>query len=122
MLEAQMRSQQGSAGGLRRLITLEGLARDALTAILARAERYRRLPGQPAYQGRDLAGVTLANLFFEPSTRTRASFDLPSHRLGAHVLNLDLHSSSRAHAHSQLSTIHPLAALNTIPLSLSASN
>ena len=67
-----------------------------LTAILDRAESYRRLPGQPAYEGRELAGVTLANLFFEPSTRTRASFDLASRRLGAHVLNLDLHSSSRA--------------------------
>ena len=91
-----MRSQQDSAGGLRHLITLDGLTRDALTGILDRAEVYRRLPGQPAYEGRELAGVTLANLFFEPSTRTRASFDLASRRLGAHVLNLDLHSSSRA--------------------------
>ena len=39
-----MRSQQDSAGGLRHLITLEGLTRDALTAILDRAERYRRPP------------------------------------------------------------------------------
>ena len=75
-----MRSQQDSAGGLRHLITLDGLTRDALTAILDRAESYRRLPGQPAYEGRELAGVTLANLFFEPSTRTRASFDLASRR------------------------------------------
>ena len=108
-----MRSQQDSAGGLRHLITLEGLARDALTAILDRAERYRRLPGQPAYEGRELAGVTLANLFFEPSTRTRASFDLASRRLGAHVLNLDLHSSSRAKGESMLDTIYTLEAMNT---------
>src|ERR1700723_2127120 len=108
-----MRSQQDSAGGLRHLITLEGLARDALTAILDRAERYRRLPGQPAYEGRELAGVTVANLFFEPSTRTRASFDLASRRLGAHVLNLDLHSSSRAKGESMLDTIYTLEAMNT---------
>src|ERR1700689_3129575 len=108
-----MRSQQDSAGGLRHLITLEGLARDALTAILDRAERYRRPPGQPAYEGRELAGVTLANLFFEPSTRTRASFDLASRRLGAHVLNLDLHSSSRAKGESMLDTIYTLEAMNT---------
>src|SRR5476651_43698 len=111
--EAQMRSQQDSAGGLRHLITLDGLTRDALTAILDRAERYRRLPGQPAYEGRELAGVTLANLFFEPSTRTRASFDLASRRLGAHVLNLDLHSSSRAKGESMLDTIYTLEAMNT---------
>ena len=108
-----MRSQQDSAGGLRHLITLDGLTRDALTAILDRAERYRRLPGQPAYEGRELAGVTLANLFFEPSTRTRASFDLASRRLGAHVLNLDLHSSSRAKGESMLDTIYTLEAMNT---------
>src|ERR1700677_1671094 len=111
--EAQMRSQQDSAGGLRHLITLDGLTRDALTAILDRAESYRRFPGQPAYEGRELAGVTVANLFFEPSTRTRASFDLASRRLGAHVLNLDLHSSSRAKGESMLDTIYTLEAMNT---------
>src|ERR1700737_5271454 len=46
-LEAHMRSQQDGAGGLRHLITLDGLTRDALSSILDRAERYRRLPGQP---------------------------------------------------------------------------
>ena len=108
-----MRSQQDSAGGLRHLITLEGLARDALTAILDRAERYRRLPGQPAYEGRELAGVTLANLFFEPSTRTRASFDLASRRLGRPCAQSDLHSSSRAKGESMLDTIYTLEAMNT---------
>ena len=38
-----MRSQQDSAGGLRHLITLDGLTRDALSGILDRAESYRRL-------------------------------------------------------------------------------
>ncbi len=108
-----MRSQQDSAGGLRHLISLQGLSRDTLTAILDRAESYRRLPGQPAYEGRELAGVTLANLFFEPSTRTRASFDLASRRLGAHVLNLDLQSSSRVKGETLLDTIYTLEAMNT---------
>jgi aspartate carbamoyltransferase catalytic subunit len=108
-----MRAQQDSAGGLRHLVTLEGLPRDALTAILDRAEGYRRFPGQPAYEGRELAGVTVANLFFEPSTRTRASFDLAGRRLGAHVVNLDLHSSSRAKGETMLDTIYTLEAMNT---------
>jgi aspartate carbamoyltransferase catalytic subunit len=60
-----------------------------------------------------MAGVTLANLFFEPSTRTRASFDLASRRLGAQVINLDLHSSSRAKGESLLDTIFTLEAMNT---------
>jgi aspartate carbamoyltransferase catalytic subunit len=55
----------------------------------------------------------VANLFFEPSTRTRASFDLASRRLGAHVLNLDQHLSSRAKGESMLDTIYTLEAMNT---------
>jgi aspartate carbamoyltransferase catalytic subunit len=81
--------------------------------MLDRAESYRRLPGQPAYEGRELAGVTVANLFFEPSTRTRASFDLASRRLGAHVLNLDMQSSSRVKGETMLDTIYTLEAMNT---------
>jgi aspartate carbamoyltransferase catalytic subunit len=84
-----------------------------LTAILDRAESYRRIPGQPAYEGRELAGVTVANLFFEPSTRTRASFDLASRRLGAQVLNLEMHSSSRVKGETMLDTIYTLEAMNT---------
>ena len=108
-----MRSQQDAAGGLRHLITLDGLPRDVLTSLLDRAESYRRRPGQPAYEGREMAGMTLANLFFEPSTRTRASFDLASRRLGAHVLNLDVHSSSRVKGETMLDTIYTLEAMNT---------
>jgi len=108
-----MRVQQDSAGGLRHLITLDELSRDALTAILDRAESYRRIPGQPAYEGRELAGMTVANLFFEPSTRTRASFDLASRRLGAQVLNLEMQSSSRVKGESMLDTIYTLEAMNT---------
>ncbi len=106
-----MRVQTDGAGGLRHLISLDGLTRESLTALLDRAESYRRLPGQPAYEGRELAGVTLANLFFEP--RTRASFDLASRRLGAHVLNLDMQSSSRAKGETMLDTIYTLEAMNT---------
>src|ERR1700730_2527717 len=108
-----MRSQQDGAGGLRHLVTLEGLTRDVLTGSLDRAEGYRRLPGQPAYEALYLPGVTVASLFFEPSPRTRASFDLASRRLGAHVLNLDQHLSSRAKGETMLDTIYTLEAMNT---------
>jgi aspartate carbamoyltransferase catalytic subunit len=108
-----MRSQLDGAGGLRHLVTLEGLGRDTLVSILDRAESYRRFPGQPAYEGRELAGVTVANLFFEPSTRTRASFDLAGRRLGAHVLTLDMQSSSRVKGETILDTLYTLEAMNT---------
>ena len=108
-----MRSQFDDFGGLRHLITLDGLSREQITAILDRAQNYRRFPGQSAYEGRELAGMTVANLFFEPSTRTRASFDLAARRLGAHVVNLDTQSSSRLKGETMLDTIYTLEAMNT---------
>ena len=54
----------------------------------------------------------MANLFFEPSTRTRASFDLAGKRLGADVLNLDVNTSSRKKGESILDTIYTLQAMH----------
>jgi aspartate carbamoyltransferase catalytic subunit len=59
-----------------------------------------------------LAGRTVANLFFEASTRTRASFDLAGKRLGADVLNLDVNTSSRKKGESILDTIYTLEAMH----------
>jgi aspartate carbamoyltransferase catalytic subunit len=59
-----------------------------------------------------LAGRTVANLFFEPSTRTRVSFELAAKRLGADVVNLDLHSSSRVKGETVLDTIYTLQAMH----------
>lgn len=53
----------------------------------------------------------MAQLFFEPSTRTRASFELAARRLGADVLNLDLRTSSRAKGESLLDTVYTLQAM-----------
>ena len=59
------------------------------------AQFYVRTPGDMPPRDHSLAGRTVANLFFEPSTRTRGSFELAATRLGADVVNLDLQSSSR---------------------------
>jgi len=58
-----------------------------------------------------LKGRTVANLFFEPSTRTRASFELAAKRLGSDVLNLDVNTSSRKKGESILDTIYTLQAM-----------
>jgi len=56
----------------------------------------------------DLAGMTVANLFFEPSTRTRASFEQAARRLGADVLSLDVSASSVAKGESLVDTLHTI--------------
>jgi aspartate carbamoyltransferase catalytic subunit len=52
------------------------------------------------------------NLFFEPSTRTRTSFDLAAKRLGAQVINFDIASSSTVKGESLLDTVHTLEAMH----------
>ena len=98
-------------GNLRHLLTLQGLDRSLLIDLLDDAERFVTQPGEPAQRNRSLAGRTVANLFFEPSTRTRASFDLAGKRLGADVLNLDVNTSSRKKGESILDTIYTLQAM-----------
>jgi aspartate carbamoyltransferase catalytic subunit len=103
--------QRDSEGRLQHLITLEGLSRDELTALLDLAQFYVREPGDLPARDQSLAGHTVANLFFEPSTRTRVSFELAAQRLGAEVVNLDMQSSSRVKGETVLDTIYTLQAM-----------
>ena len=73
--------QRDHAGRLRHLLTLEGLSRYELTHLLDLAQFYVRVPGEVPARDQGLWGRTVANLFFEPSTRTRVSFELAAKRL-----------------------------------------
>ena len=104
--------QRDNDGRLRHLITLEGLSKDEMTALLDLAQFYVREPGDLPARDQSLAGHTVANLFFEPSTRTRVSFELAAQRLGAEVVNLDMQSSSRVKGETVLDTIYTLQAMH----------
>jgi aspartate carbamoyltransferase catalytic subunit len=78
--------------------------------LLTRAQMFVRPIGQPPVKKPSLAGVTVANLFTEPSTRTRVSFELAAKRLGADVVNLEVQLSSRVKGESMLDTIFTLEA------------
>ncbi len=98
-------------GRLRHLLTLAELDREHIQMIIARASTYLSEVGQPPAHDTILRGVTVANLFFEASTRTRASFELAAKRLSADVLNLDVNTSSRAKGESIMDTIYTLQAM-----------
>lgn len=104
--------QLDAAGELRHLLTLKGLDRNVLSELLDEAQAFVSAPGSDTKRSNSLAGRTVANLFFEPSTRTRASFDLAGKRLGADVLNLDVNTSSRKKGESILDTIYTLQAMH----------
>ncbi len=111
-LDDETSLQINADGELRHLLTLKGLDRAMLTGLLDDAQRFVSPPGGNAVRSRSLAGRTVANLFFEPSTRTRASFDLAGKRLGADVLNLDVNTLSRKKGESILDTIYTLQAMH----------
>jgi aspartate carbamoyltransferase catalytic subunit len=103
--------QLNADGSLRHLLTLKGLDRTLLVQLLDDAQRFVSPIGEAAARSQSLVGRTVANLFFEPSTRTRASFDLAGKRLGADVLNLDVNTSSRKKGESILDMIYTLQAM-----------
>src|ERR1700722_19400525 len=99
-------------GTLRHLLTLEHLSRAEIERLLNKAQNFVRSLGSRPPSSNTLAGVTVANLFTEPSTRTRVSFELAAKRLGADVVNLELQLSSRIKGESMLDTIYTLEALH----------
>lgn len=96
---------------LRHFLGLDGLTRTQLVSLLDLAETFVRPPGFAAARGNSLADITVANVFFEPSTRTRASFQLAAQRLGATLLNLDVAHSSRSKGEADADTLQTLAAM-----------
>lgn len=100
--------QLDAAGRLRHLLTLDGLPRATLLALLDRAQAI--VDG-----GRDhrdvLAGRAVCTLFFEPSTRTRLSFQRAAQRLGADVLNFDASTSSTTKGESARDTLKTIEAM-----------
>jgi aspartate carbamoyltransferase catalytic subunit len=107
-----MIDQRRPDGSLRHLITLEGMRRDEIERLLQRSQYFARRTGDRPPAAPTLKGVTIANLFTEPSTRTRVSFELAGRRLGADVVNLEVQLSSRVKGETMLDTIFTLQALH----------
>jgi aspartate carbamoyltransferase catalytic subunit len=103
--------QIDSDGRLRHLLTLQGLGRDRITALLDRAVALRGSFSAGGQGPQLLAGRSVVNLFFESSTRTRSSFELAARRLGAHVLNFDIASSSTSKGETVEDTLATLEAM-----------
>ena len=99
-------------GSLWHLVTLESLPKALIEKLLDRAETFVPRAGGRLRGSDILNGVTVANLFTEPSTRTRVSFELAAKRLGAQAVNLEVQLSSRVKGESMLDTVFTLEALH----------
>lgn len=98
-------------GRLRHFLSIEGLNRALLTEILDTAENFVSVGNQAAKKVPLLRGKTIANLFFEPSTRTRTTFDLAEKRLSADVLNININTSATTKGETLLDTLQNLIAM-----------
>lgn len=76
------------------LITLEELSADEITVILDTADSFKEVLERPIKKVPALRGTTIVNLFYEPSTRTRMSFELAEKRLSADTINFSKATSS----------------------------
>jgi aspartate carbamoyltransferase catalytic subunit len=96
----------------RSLLGIAGLPVQDATAILDLAEDYVALNRMRDKKKSVLRGLTQINLFFEPSTRTQASFELAGKRLGADVMNMSVASSSVKKGETLIDTAVTLNAMH----------
>jgi aspartate carbamoyltransferase catalytic subunit len=103
-------TQLDSAGELVHLLGLQGLSKKHLEHILDVADSLLDNKGS-LKKSRALNGMSVANLFFEPSTRTRNTFEIAAKRTSAKVINVDLENSATKKNESLLDTMSTLKAM-----------
>lgn len=103
--------QLNEQGQLQHFLSIEGLNKSILTDILDTAESFADISSQAVKKVPLLRGKTIVNLFFENSTRTRATFELAAARLSADILSMSIATSSTSKGESLLDTIHNIEAM-----------
>ena len=93
------------------LLGLEGVDKKDLELILTTATSFKEVITRPVKKVPPLRGVTVVNLFYEPSTRTRLSFELAEKRLSADTLNFSASGSSVSKGESLKDTVRNIEAL-----------
>jgi aspartate carbamoyltransferase catalytic subunit len=103
--------QLNGDGTLRHLLTIEGLPREILVHILDTAASFMGVTEREVKKVPLLRGKSIFNLFFEPSTRTRTTFEIAAKRLSADVINLNIAASSSTKGETLLDTVDNLSAM-----------
>ncbi|MFM7429399.1 MAG: aspartate carbamoyltransferase catalytic subunit [Flammeovirgaceae bacterium] len=95
----------------RHLLGIKNLTREDLELIFETAENFKDVINRPIKKVPSLRDVTIANIFFENSTRTRLSFELAEKRLSADVVNFSASTSSVKKGETLLDTVHNILAM-----------
>ncbi|TNF46960.1 aspartate carbamoyltransferase catalytic subunit [bacterium] len=91
-------------GNSRHLLGLDGLSAEDLKRVLDTAQGMKEISARRIKKIPTLRGKTVINLFFEPSTRTRTSFEIASKRLSADAVNFSAAASSTAKGETLIDT------------------
>ena len=93
------------------LLGIKDLSKEDIQLILSTASQFKEVLQRPVKKVPSLRDVTIVNLFFENSTRTRFSFELAERRLSADVLNFAASSSSTAKGETLLDTVNNILSM-----------
>jgi aspartate carbamoyltransferase catalytic subunit len=93
------------------LLDTDVLSRDEIALVMDTAEAMQEVRSRPMGKVATLRGLTVATLFYEQSTRTRASFEIAAKALGADVINLTASGSSVEKGESLIDTVRTLESI-----------
>lgn len=96
---------------VKHLLGIKDLKVDDIERIFSTADNFKEVLNRPIKKVPSLRDVTIANLFFENSTRTRLSFELAERRLSADVVNFAASSSSVSKGETLIDTVNNILAM-----------
>lgn len=100
-----------SSLSVKHLLGIETLTKDDIELIFRTADEFKEVINRPIKKVPSLRDITVANLFFENSTRTRLSFELAEKRLSADVVNFSASSSSVKKGETLVDTVNNILAM-----------
>ena len=93
------------------LLGIKYMSKEDIDLIFRIADNFKKIINQPIKKVPTLRDITIANLFFEDSTRTKLSFELAEKRLSADVINFSASSSSLKKGENLLDTVNNILAM-----------
>ncbi len=96
----------------RHILGLDHLSQDDINYILTTADSFKEISARPIKKVPTLRGHTIINLFFEPSTRTRLSFEVAAKRMSADTFNISASTSSTTKGETLIDTARNISAMH----------
>ncbi len=93
------------------LLGIKYITKNDIELIFSQADQFKEVVNRPIKKVPSLRDITIANIFFENSTRTRLSFELAEKRLSADVVNFAASSSSVSKGETLIDTVNNILAM-----------